>query len=125
MYYFSRAVPLPSGRRFREPAPPGGYGAWHGAELWYAFDTLETKPFPWTPADRAIAEAMSSAFVRFARTGNPGASWPAFKPQEPQAALIDEHRVHPAPLPNQAALAFFSSRFAETRKSRGVPAHAH
>src|SRR5262249_6543335 len=45
MYCFSRAVPLPPGYRFGEPVPPGGYGAWHGAELWYAFDTLATKPF--------------------------------------------------------------------------------
>lgn len=125
MYCFSHTVPLPAGRRFREPVPPGGYGAWHGAELWYAFDTLETKPFPWTAADRAIAEAMSSAFVRFARTGNPGPGWPPFTPQEPQAALIDTRGVHAGPLPNQAALAFFSSRFAQSRTSRGVPAHAH
>jgi para-nitrobenzyl esterase len=125
MYCFSRAVPLPPGRRFREPVPPGGYGAWHGAELWYAFDTLATKPFPWTLADGAVAEAMSSAVVRFAREGNPGEGWPRFTPNAPEAALIDEHGLRAGPLPNRAALEFFSSRFAENRTSRGVLAHAH
>jgi para-nitrobenzyl esterase len=114
LYCFSRAVPLPKGMRFREPVPPGGYGAWHGAELWYAFDTLDTKPFPWEPVDRALAEAMSGAILRFAACGEPGASWPHLAPTEPEAALVGGDGIRPGPLPNRASLEFFTAHYGGT-----------
>jgi para-nitrobenzyl esterase len=108
-YYFSHRVTLPAERRFREPVPPGGYGAWHGSELWYAFDTLDTKPFPWQAEDRALARKMSGAVLAFARDGVPGPEWPEFAASGGQVTVIDTH-LHAGKLPNRAALEFFAAR---------------
>ncbi len=120
MYCFGRAVPLPDGRRFREPVPPGGYGAWHGSELWYAFDTLHTKPFPWQAADRALARAMSGAFAEFARSGNPGPRWPRFRRESAEAALLTDEGVRSGVLPNRAELEFFTAHYARKAESGGT-----
>ncbi|HWE72949.1 MAG TPA: carboxylesterase family protein [Stellaceae bacterium] len=109
MYYFSHRVPLPAERRFREPVPPGGYGAWHGSELWYMFETLDTKPFPWQAQDRALARQMSEAMLAFARDGVPGAAWPEFVASDGQVAVLDD-QIHAGALPNRAALEFFAAR---------------
>ena len=90
LYYFAHPVPLPPARHFREAVPPAGYGAWHGAELWYAFDTLDTKPFPWQPGDhQACTNLSSSAFVAFARDGVPASDWPSFTAASHDAAIIE------------------------------------
>ena len=114
LYCFSRPVPLPPQRRFREPVPPGGYGSWHGSELWYVFDTLETQDFPWQGADRDLADAMSSAWFAFARDGKPGGDWSAFTANAPVAALFGDPARH-GPPPNRAALEFFERYYAATR----------
>lgn len=114
MYYFSRAVPLPAARKFREPMPRGGYGAWHGSELWYAFDTLDTQPFPWEPVDREVAATFSSALVQFARSGQPGPEWPRFNAHEAGAMVIGE-RLGAGSLPNREALQFFTSHYATSQ----------
>jgi para-nitrobenzyl esterase len=114
LYYFSHRVPLPPERRFREKVPPGGYGAWHGSELWYMFDTLDTKPFPWQAQDRVLARQMSDAVLAFARDGAPGDAWPEFAASGGQAAILDD-QIHPGSLPNRAALEFFTTRQRGTR----------
>src|ERR1019366_10151537 len=82
-YYFDQAAPLPASKRFRETVPPGGYGAFHGSEIWYVFNTLGAKPYPWTEQDRALAQAMGAYWVNFARTGDPnGAELPAWPTSE-------------------------------------------
>lgn len=116
LYCFSRPVPLPPQRRFREPIPPGGYGRWHGSELWYAFDTLETQDFAWQAADRDLATVMSGAWVEFARTGKPGDGWPAFVADAPLAALFGDP-ARQGPPPNRAALEFFERYNAETKEA--------
>ncbi|CAN5505048.1 carboxylesterase family protein [soil metagenome] len=77
-YRFDQAPPFPAGVR-------AGWGAGHFAELWYMFDHLDQEPWAWTAADRRLADAMSSYWVNFARTGNPNApglpAWPAFTSQ--------------------------------------------
>lgn len=124
MYCFGRAVPLPDGRRFREPVPPGGYGAWHGSELWYAFDTLHTKPFTWQAADRELAQAMSGAFTEFARSGNPGPQWPRFRQESAEAALLTEKGVRSGVLPNRAELEFFTAHYARKAELSGTESPA-
>jgi para-nitrobenzyl esterase len=108
LYYFAHPVPLPPARHFREAVPPAGYGAWHGAELWYAFDTLDTKPFPWQSDDRKLAGVFSNALLTFSRDGVPHPRWPRFTATSREAAII-EGGIEPGVVPNRDALDFYMS----------------
>lgn len=46
-------------------------GAWHSADLWYWFDTLDNGWRPWTQKDRKLAALMSDYLVNFVKTGDP------------------------------------------------------
>jgi para-nitrobenzyl esterase len=109
LFNFMRPIPFPPERRFHEPMPPGGYGAYHGAELWYVFDNLEAMSCDWTAADRALAASMSRAWFEFARTGRPAApelpDWPDFRVAG-EAMWLDESPRVAVPF-NAAALQFF------------------
>jgi para-nitrobenzyl esterase len=76
LYYFSRVPPRPDAEK---------YGAYHAAEIIYAFDNLAKVPWQQQAADRALAQAISGAWVQFAATGDPGGSnlpaWPAYEPK--------------------------------------------
>lgn len=93
-FSFSRRVPLHAGARWLETPPDGGFGAYHGAELWYAFDTLRHLQADQAASDAALAKTMSRAWVEFARSGRPSAdglpSWPVFSPDRPQVVDFDE-----------------------------------
>ncbi|MBS0295813.1 MAG: carboxylesterase family protein [Proteobacteria bacterium] len=76
-YRFTRRPPFPAG------SPYEGWGASHFAELWYMSDHLDQYPtWAWSPADRALADRMSTYWINFARTGDPNGpglpAWPAF-----------------------------------------------
>jgi para-nitrobenzyl esterase len=76
VYYFSRVPPRPDAEK---------YGAYHAAEIAYAFDNLRLLPWKSEPADQALADAMSGAWVRFAASGDPNggtlATWASYDPQ--------------------------------------------
>lgn len=59
MYYFTH-----------EPLGPE-LGAFHAAEITYAFDTVELMREEVTPVDKALAKTMSEYWLNFAKTGNP------------------------------------------------------
>lgn len=101
-YRFDQAPPFPEGAR-------AGWGASHFAELWYMFDHLGQEPWPWTPGDRRLADAMSSYWVNFARTGNPNGpglpQWPAFTPAQGNVLSLGDPIAAsqpPIPAPIQA-----------------------
>jgi para-nitrobenzyl esterase len=57
-------------------------GATHSADLRYLLDTEYQggqPPAPFTPEERAFAERLIGYWTAFARTGNPGAHWPAYR----------------------------------------------
>ena len=56
---------------FARQLPGDDKGAWHSADLWYWFGTLENCWRPFTEEDRALDAAMLDYLVRFARTGDP------------------------------------------------------
>ncbi len=62
VYFFSKVPPRPD----REV-----YGAYHAAEIVYAFDNLYRTTLPNEKADFDVASAMSDYWVNFAATGNP------------------------------------------------------
>ena len=66
------------------------FGAPHGSEIPYVFDTLPTQPYSYgnhdipaaTPDDQKIADAMHAYWLAFAKTGDPdsagGPAWPRY-----------------------------------------------
>jgi para-nitrobenzyl esterase len=94
LYYFDRRLP---GRDSQH------YGAFHSGDLYYAFGTLGSTNRPWEDADQALAEAMTSYWVRFAATGDPNGAglpaWPTYDPDDPQAMRLGE-QIGAMPLPN-------------------------
>ena len=94
MYRFAASPPLPSPGGPGLAAPPDGlpgYGAFHTAELLYAWDNLEQRDWAWTSADHALAAAMSAAWTQFAATGDPNGgglpTWPAITAQDDPQVL--------------------------------------
>ncbi|MEX0679705.1 MAG: carboxylesterase family protein [Pirellulales bacterium] len=73
LYYFTRVPPRADAEK---------YGAFHAAEIVYAFDNLAGTSWNPEPADRALADAMSSCWVRFAASGDPNGgklpNWPVY-----------------------------------------------
>ena len=71
-YFWDHALPGPDASL---------YGAFHTSEVLYALNTLYMSERPFTEADRAIADQVSSYWANFAATGNPNgkglAEWPA------------------------------------------------
>ena len=64
---------------WRSPAFGGRLGACHGMEIPFVFDILPAGPHPLTgatPPPQSLADAMHSAWVSFATTGDPG--WPRY-----------------------------------------------
>ncbi len=71
------------------PGPPSNgnsqppmVGAAHGAEIFYVFDNLRYRDYPWTYTDRRIADITSSYWSNFAKNLDPNApglpEWPAY-----------------------------------------------
>ena len=91
VYRFSRQPPLPDAGLAAPPDGGAGYGAFHTAELLYAWDNLGQRGWPWAPADHAVAAAMSSAWARFAAAGDPAGGelpgWSAFTGQDDAAVM--------------------------------------
>ena len=80
-YEFLRELPTD------EAHPASAAGAFHSAELWYMFGTLDRSWRPFTEADYALSSRMLDAWTSFCKTGNPG--WPPYKHSEPFKQLFD------------------------------------
>ena len=74
-YEFLRELPTD------EAHPASAAGAFHSAELWYMFGTLDRSWRPFTEADHALSVRMLDAWTDFCKSGNPG--WPAYKQEKP------------------------------------------
>jgi len=95
------------------------FGAFHSSEITYAQNNLKTWNLPWTPVDRKLADAMSSYWVNFAKTGDPNAgglpAWPNFDPKNEQSMHFgDTPSVIPTPL--KPELDFFDRWYAGPQK---------
>ncbi len=71
--------------RFTRRVPPGNYqefGAFHTAEVPYAYNNLAFFDRPFEPTDHQLADIMSSYWVNFIRSGDPNSNdlpeWPQY-----------------------------------------------
>jgi para-nitrobenzyl esterase len=85
-YYFQQRPPFPVGSLYV------GWGASHFAELWYVFNHLDQSPWPWSNADRMLAEQMSGYWVNFVTSGTPNGrglpDWPVFTAVDAKAQYL-------------------------------------
>ena len=58
---------------FNRQLPGDKHGAWHSADLWYWFGTLDNGWRPFNEKDRALAEEMTDRLCAFAKNGDPNA----------------------------------------------------
>jgi para-nitrobenzyl esterase len=88
------------------------HGLAHGGELMYVFGTLSdhervqggrTIPAA-TPEDRKSSAAMTDAWAAFAKSGNPGANWPAYVPATDPVLEFGADGVHARPAFHKASL---------------------
>ncbi|MGX5857581.1 carboxylesterase/lipase family protein [Dyadobacter jiangsuensis] len=102
--------------RFTRKLPATGiyarYGAFHTAEVAYAYDNLrfiDRALRPLDATDDQIAHIMSAYWVNFIKTGNPNGNglpqWPVFNSNAPQMMLLGD-QIKAGPLAEQAALDF-------------------
>jgi para-nitrobenzyl esterase len=85
MYYF----------KWRSPVRDGKLKAMHCMEIPFVFDNVDLgAPMTGNGADRyALAEKISSAWVAFARSGNPsqrGLAWPAYSTAQRATMILDD-----------------------------------
>lgn len=118
VYHFSRVHPFVEGLGYAQQNPATGMGAYHGAEMAYAYGTLDvlnrfSKTRAWSEEDRRYSDAMMSYWLNFARSGDPNSEslpvWPAYNPDSEQAMLFDK-TIASGTLPNKAQLDFFFDR---------------
>ncbi|QJD79409.1 carboxylesterase/lipase family protein [Spirosoma rhododendri] len=105
--------------RFTRKVPATGeyasYGAFHTAEVPYAYDNLrfiDKQLRPLRPADDQLARAIATYWANFIKTGNPNGSglphWPAFSAPNDSIMQLDTV-IRARPLPDRAALTFLFS----------------
>jgi para-nitrobenzyl esterase len=110
-YHFAQDPPFPAVTAYH------GWGASHFAELWYMFDHLGQEAWPWSAADRKLADDMASYWVNFARTGNPNGAglpaWPDFR--DAQRVLYLDDPISVGPVANETSLAGFDAVYDQVR----------
>lgn len=110
LYFFSRVPPMPGTSR---------YGAFHGSDIFYVFDTMSYHPdWAWTDIDRNLSQTMSSYWVNFAAWGDPNGKglphWPAYNDKKQEAMHFGD-RIEAGPEPNRHRLNWWDTWFGKQR----------
>jgi para-nitrobenzyl esterase len=75
------------------PAQGGKFGAIHGTDLSMSFENADTDVGTGTPQARLMARRLGSAYLAFAKTGNPNnpvlPHWPAYDAQDRPVMVFD------------------------------------
>ena len=121
VYHFTRTPPYYPDQHYLELDPPERFGAYHGSEQVYFYNTLDALPRPYTSVDRTLADTASWYLINFASTGDPNegphaglAKWPPLAGPDGPVQYLSE-TITSGPVPNRAALEFFDQFYASAR----------
>jgi para-nitrobenzyl esterase len=117
---------VPPAARERSP-----YGAGHGSEVSFVFNTLNARwgpPAEPTPEEKELAKVMCAYWANFAKNGNPNAeelpNWPQYNNQEqPILEVETDGKVTSKPDPRKSRLDVVEKAFVKQRgdiQSRGI-----
>ena len=86
---------------FDRQLPGDDHGAWHSADLWYWFGTLENCWRPMEEKDRALSEQMTDYLCNFVKTGDPNKAaelptWIASDKNQQRVLVLGEKDTHMA-----------------------------
>jgi para-nitrobenzyl esterase len=122
MYQFGY---VPAAMRVRAP-----YGAGHGSEVSFVFNTLNARwgaPAEPTPEEKELARIMNTYWTNFAKTGNPNGSgvplWPKYDTQKEEIMDIDlDGKAITKPDPRKARFNVIEKAFKQREiiQSRGI-----
>lgn len=106
------------------------YGAGHGSEVSFVFNTLNARwgnPGEATPEEKALARIMNTYWANFAKTGNPNGkgvpTWPQYDSQKEEILDIDlDGKSVAKPDPRKARFNVIEKAFKkrESIQSRGI-----
>lgn len=78
--------------QFARPLPGDDAGAFHSAELWFIFNTLDRSWRPFTEGDKALSTYMVDCWTNFAKYGNPNGmadgAWSQYTKENTQFMLF-------------------------------------
>ena len=76
---------------FTHHLPGDDWGAFHGAELWYMFGTLDRCWRPFGPDDRRLCDDMLRYWTDFMKTGRPAEDeeWRPCRAEDPFIKILD------------------------------------
>jgi para-nitrobenzyl esterase len=116
-YHFRRLPPFPPDARYADNTLEN-LGAFHTAEIPYAFDNLGARPWPWTAHDRALADTMSSYWTNFAANGDPNGAglppWPRYDAATDKIMIFGD-TIGAGPVPDRDKLDFWDAIVAAER----------
>ena len=85
---------------FDRQLPGDNNGAWHSADLWYWFGTLDNGWRPMEAKDYALSEQMINYLCNFVRTGDPNGEglpiWIASDKKQNRVLCLGEKKTHMA-----------------------------
>ena len=80
---------------FDRQLPGDACGAWHSADLWYWFGTLEKSWRPFEGKDYELSQLMVRSLCNFAKTGNPNSTGcPQWVCAGNRAMILGEKKAH-------------------------------
>lgn len=83
---------------FDRRLPGDENGAWHSADLWYWFGTLDNCWRPMEQKDRDLSEQMTDYLTNFCKTGDPNGSgrsqWQPIKGDQKKVLCLGEKETH-------------------------------
>ncbi len=114
-YYFTRRPPGAPELSVNPIAAPGVY---HFAEIYYVFNNLHVmKDWPWSAEDRRLADAISSYWTNFAKSGDPNGSglprWDAYKASNDGQVIELGETIRMQSQPHRARYEFFDALYSK------------